>query len=256
MAGVALITGGRRGIGFGIAEALANQGWHIALNDIAPPEAVRDPVDKLTATGVNCQYFRADIADAVAREKLVNDVVSTFHNIHLLVNNAGVAPEVRTDILKADEASYARVMGINLKGPYFLTQKIAHHMIKNREYESDRFRAVINIASSNSQAASPDRGEYCVSKAGVSMATQLWAARLAEYRIPVYEIRPGIIHTDMTQPVTEKYDRKIENGLLLQRRWGQPEDIGKAVAMLARGDLAYSTGQTLYVDGGQLIQRL
>lgn len=256
MAGVALITGGRRGIGFGIARALANEGWTIALNDIARNDTVRESVNELRSLGADCDYFQADVADSDDRLHLVKKVLNSFGRIDLLVNNAGVAPEVRTDILSAGEQSYERVLNINLKGPYFLTQQIARQMIKDTDNSPDQFRAIINIASSNSLAASPDRGEYCVSKAGVSMATRLWAVRLAENNIPVYEIRPGVIHTDMTRPVIEKYDRKIEEGLLLQKRWGEPEDIGRAVALLAQGNLAYSTGQTLYVDGGQLIQQL
>jgi NAD(P)-dependent dehydrogenase (short-subunit alcohol dehydrogenase family) len=256
MSGVALITGGRRGIGFGIATALANEGWKIALNDIASDENVQECMDELKSTGAHCEYFKADISDSDDRVELVNSVLDSFGRIDLLVNNAGVAPEVRTDILKAGESSYERVMNINLKGPYFLTQIVAGHMIENKDHSPDQFRAVVNVASSNSLAASPDRGEYCVSKAGASMSTRLWAVRLAEFDIPVYEVRPGIIRTDMTRPVTDKYDRKIEEGLLLQKRWGEPEDVGKAVAMLARGDLPYSTGQIIYVDGGQLIPRL
>ena len=256
MTGVVLITGGRRGIGFGIATALANEGWKIALNDIAHGDSVRERIHELRSKGADCEYFKADISDSDDRVQLVKNVLKSYGRIDLLVNNAGVAPEVRTDILEATESSYERVMNINLKGPYFLTQQVAGQMIGHRDHSQDQFRAVINIASSNSLAASPDRGEYCVSKAGVSMSTRLWAVRLAEYDIPVYEIRPGIIHTDMTQPVTEKYDRKIEEGLLLQKRWGEPEDVGNAVAMLARGDLVYSTGQIIYVDGGQLVQRL
>ena len=179
-----------------------------------------------------------------------------FGRLNVLVNNAGVAPRVRADILEATEESYERVMRINLQGPYFLTQAVANWMVEQRRQDVGFEGCIVNIASVSSTVASPSRGEYCVSKAGVSMATKLWAVRLGEFNIPVYEIRPGIIKTDMTKPVTEKYDKLIGEGLLVQARWGLPEDIGKAVAMMVRGDIAYSTGQVVMVDGGQTLQRL
>jgi 3-oxoacyl-[acyl-carrier protein] reductase len=163
---------------------------------------------------------------------------------------------VRADILDATEESYELVMKINLQGPYFLTQAVANWMIEQRRADAAYEGCVINISSISATVASPSRGEYCISKAGVSMATQLWAARLGEFDIPVYEIRPGIIETDMTAAVKEKYDKLIGEGLLVQARWGAPEDIGKAAAMLARRDLAYSTGQVIMVDGGYSVQRL
>jgi NAD(P)-dependent dehydrogenase (short-subunit alcohol dehydrogenase family) len=174
----------------------------------------------------------------------------------VLVNNAGVAPKVRADILEATEESYEWVMKINLQGPYFLTQAAANWMVEQKKQDASFSGCIVNISSVSSTVASPSRGEYCLSKAGVSMATKLWAARLGEFNIPVYEIRPGIIQTDMTATVKEKYDKLIGQGLLVQSRWGQPGDIGKAVAMLVRGDLAYSTGQVIMVDGGQTVQRL
>jgi NAD(P)-dependent dehydrogenase (short-subunit alcohol dehydrogenase family) len=167
-----------------------------------------------------------------------------------------VAPKVRADILEATEESYERVMKINLQGPYFLTQAAANWMVEQQKADASFGGCIVNISSVSATVASTSRGEYCISKAGVSMATQLWAARLGEFNIPVYEIRPGIIQTDMTAAVKEKYDKLIGQGLLVQARWGVPEDIGKAVAMLARGDLAYSTGQVILVDGGQTVQRL
>jgi NAD(P)-dependent dehydrogenase (short-subunit alcohol dehydrogenase family) len=171
------------------------------------------------------------------------------------VNNAGVAPTSRTDILDATEESFDRVLSINLRGPYFLTQLVARQMIRQVEGGATA-GIIVNITSISSTVASPIRGEYCVSKAGLSMASQLWSVRLAEFGINVFEIRPGLIKTDMTQGAEEKYRRLIEDGLLLQRRWGKPEDVGKSVAMLVRGDLPYSTGQVLMVDGGMLIDRL
>ncbi len=253
---IALITGGRRGIGFGIAQALARAGVNLVINDVAPEAEVSETIDQLTHQGGEVLYSQADISQPADRTRLVSEALERFGTIHILVNNAGVAPEERTDILSATERSFERVMKINLQGPYFLTQSTAKHMIQQKEKHPEAFFCIVNIASSNSQAASTDRGEYCVSKAGVSMATKLWAVRLGEYNIPVYEIRPGIIKTDMTSGVIQKYDRMIGEGLLLQPRWGLPEDIGRAVRALVRGDFAYSTGQVFYVDGGQLIQRL
>jgi len=177
--------------------------------------------------------------------------------VHVLVNNAGVAPEERRDILEATEASFERVMKINLQGPYFLTQAVARMMIDDPAPEGGGpAQCIINIASSNAELASTNRGEYCISKAGVSMATRLWALRLAEFGIPVYEIRPGIIATPMTEPVKAHYDAFIAEGGVSQRRWGQPQDVGRAVAMLARGALAYSTGQVVRVDGGLMLPAL
>jgi 3-oxoacyl-[acyl-carrier protein] reductase len=167
-----------------------------------------------------------------------------------------VAPKVRADLLEATEESYERVMRINLQGPYFLTQAAARWMVQQRQQDPGYAALIVNISSISATVASPSRGEYCISKAGVSMATKLWAARLGEFGIPVYEIRPGIVKSDMTKPVTEKYDKLIAEGLCVQARWGMPEDVGRAVAMLVRGDLAYSTGQVILVDGGLTLPRL
>ncbi|MFA6714287.1 MAG: 3-ketoacyl-ACP reductase [Victivallales bacterium] len=253
----ALITGAGRGIGLGIAEKLASEGLNIVICDISP-EA--DIIPKLTALkgkykirGLYCKY---DVSDAEARKAMLEEIVSGFGALNVLVNNAGVAPKVRADILDMTEESYDRVMSINLKGPYFLTQLAARHMIKMKSFDPEFAACVINISSVSANTASVSRGEYCLSKAGVSMATKLWAARLGEYDIPVYEIRPGIIKTDMTAAVAEKYDKLIAGGLTVQPRWGYPEDIAKAAAMLARGDLAYSTGQIINVDGGMQVSRL
>jgi NAD(P)-dependent dehydrogenase (short-subunit alcohol dehydrogenase family) len=174
----------------------------------------------------------------------------------VLVNNAGVAPLVRTDVLDATEESWDRVVGINLKGPYFLTQLAARWMVE--QYKADpSFRGVvINVTSVNATEASVNRGEYSISKAGLAMATQVWAHRLAEFKIPVYEVRPGVIHSDMSHQVQEKYDRLIANGLTVENRWGEPEDVGRAVAVLARGELTYATGNVLKIDGGLTIRRL
>ncbi len=253
---VALVTGGGRGIGFGIAQCLAAEGYDLAIGGVRAEEQVRGALDELRALGVQVLYCQADVADREARDRMLGAVRERYDRLNVLVNNAGVAPKVRADILEATEESFEWVMRVNLQGPYFLTQAAAKWMIQQRE-EDEGFRGcIVNISSISATVASPNRGEYCVSKAGMSMATQLWAVRLAEYGIPVYEVRPGIIQTDMTAPVQAKYDRLIAEGLTLQPRWGLPEDVGRAVAMLVRGELAYSTGQVVMVDGGLTTQRL
>lgn len=248
----ALVTGGARGIGLGISHCLAREGWNLALCGIRPAEVVQEVVAEIQneAPDAKIRYYPCDVSDTAAREKLVNSVFNDFGTLELLVNNAGVGAKVRADILDMTEENYEWLMKINLQGPFFLTQAVARRM------KEQGAGCIVNISSISATVASVSRGEYCLSKAGVSMATQLWAVRLAEFGIPVYEIRPGIIHSDMTAAVQEKYDRLIAEGLVVQKRWGFPEDIGKAVAMLARGDLAYSTGQVILVDGGMLIERL
>lgn len=253
---VALITGAGRGIGLGIAQSLAAEGCDIVVGDIHPRDAVGDALDALRELGAGVLYCLADVADREARARMLAQIKERFGRLNVLVNNAGVAPKVRADILEATEESYDWVMGINLKGPYFLTQAAANWMIEQRR-ENEGFQGcIVNISSISATVASPGRGEYCISKAGVSMATRLWAARLGEFDIPVYEIRPGVIKTDMTQSIMARYDKLIAEGLTIQPRWGLPEDIGRTVAMLVRGDLPYSTGQVIMVDGGMAVQRL
>jgi len=213
-------------------------------------------MDELRALGVDAAYFRADVGDRQARDRLLSEIRARFGHLNVLVNNAGVAPRVRADILEATEESYERVMRINLQGPYFLTQAVARWMIEQQRQQASFEDCIVNISSISATVASPSRGEYCISKAGLSMSTRLWAVRLSEYGIPVYEVRPGVIRTDMTQAVQAKYDRLIDEGLMLEPRWGLPEDVGRAVAMLVRGDLPYATGQVLVVDGGLTQQRL
>ena len=253
---VALVTGAGRGIGLGIAGRLAAEGHDIVVGDVHAPEAVRGALAELAAAGAEALYCRADVSDPDARARMLAEARERFGRLNVLVNNAGVAPAVRADMLEAGEESYERVMRINLQGPYFLTQAAARWMIEQREADAGFRGCIVNISSISATVASPSRGEYCISKAGVSMATRLWAARLGEYDIPVYEIRPGLIQTDMTAGVRDKYDKLIAEGLLLQARWGLPDDVGRAVAMMARGDIAYSTGQAIMVDGGQTLQRL
>jgi NAD(P)-dependent dehydrogenase (short-subunit alcohol dehydrogenase family) len=253
---VAMVTGGSRGIGLGIARHLAAEGWHLVICGVRPASQVGEVVDALRAIGPGVRYCQADVSVRADRAALLDATRERFGQLNLLVNNAGVAPKVRTDILEATEESYDRVMGINLKGPYFLTQAAAVWMIAQREADPELQACIVNVSSISATVASVHRGEYCLSKAGISMATQLWATRLGEHGIRVYEVRPGVILTDMTSGVQEKYDRLIAEGLTVQPRWGYPEDVGKAVAMLARGDLPYSTGQVVMVDGGLTIPRL
>lgn len=253
---VALITGGGRGIGRGIATCLALEGCDIVLCGVREDADVSDAVDGLRKLGADVLYCRADVSDADARQRLLDAVRSKFGRLNVLVNNAGVAPKERTDILDATEESFERLMRINLQGPYFLTQAVANWLVAQKRNAPAFQGCIVNISSISATVASVSRGEYCISKAGVSMATKLWAARLGEFDLPVYEIQPGIIKTDMTETVTAKYDKLIGEGLMLQSRWGLPEDIGRAVAMMVRGDIAYSTGQVIMVDGGQTLQRL
>ena len=253
---VALVTGAGRGIGLGIAECLAREGCDLAVCDVHEEAAVAPALEGLRALGARVLYCRADVTDAAARARMLGEIRAAFGRLDVLVNNAGVAPKVRADLLDATEESFERLMRINLQGPYFLTQAVARWLIEQRQADPAFAGCVVNISSVSATVASVSRGEYCISKAGVSMATQLWAARLGEFGLPVYEIRPGLIKTDMTAAVTAKYDALIAQGLLVQPRWGLPQDVGRAVAMLVRGDLAYSTGQVVMVDGGQTLQRL
>jgi 3-oxoacyl-[acyl-carrier protein] reductase len=253
---VALVTGGTRGIGLGIATSLASDGYDLALCGRRAEEEVTDAVKGLQALGVDVVYCRGDIGELSSHGTLLGEVKEHFGRLDLLVNNAGIAPPERKDILEAGEYSYDKVMAINLKAPYFLTQAAANWMIAQRDTIQDFRGCIVFVTSVSADTASVARGEYCLSKAGLSMAAHLWAVRLAEFDLPVYEVRPGIIKTDMTAGVTEKYDDLIADGLLLEPRWGQPKDIGKAVAMLARGDLPYATGQVLTLDGGLGAKRL
>jgi 3-oxoacyl-[acyl-carrier protein] reductase len=253
---VACITGAARGIGLGIATSLAIDGCDIAVCDVHEEAAVGDALCGLQSHGIDVLYCRADVTDPAARSAMLEKIEKRFGRCNVLVNNAGVAPLIRADVLDATEESYERVMRINLQGPYFLTQAVARWMVRQQKESSGFEGLIVNISSVSSTVASVSRGEYCISKAGVSMATKLWAARLGEFNIPVYEVRPGIIKTDMTAGVKEKYDDLIAAGLLIQPRWGLPEDVGKAVAMLVRGDIAYSTGQVIVIDGGMTVQRL
>ncbi len=251
---LALITGGTRGIGLGIAKALGREGFHLVLCGRRPASDNEALITELAEGGISANYIPADMGSTEARKNLIDAIRAMPGTLQVLVNNAGMAPRERNHILDASEKSYEEVMRVNLQGPYFLTQQCARLMIEEKPAYGRP--CIINVNSISASVASTNRGEYCISKAGLSMATKLWAVALAEHGIDVFEIRPGIIATDMTAGVQSKYDHLISRGLLLEPRWGTPEDIGKAAAMLARGDLPYATGQVLVMDGGLTTERL
>lgn len=253
---VALVTGGSRGIGRGIARQLAGQGFDLAINGMRPEEQVTEVLEELKALGAEVLYTPGDIGDSAARERIIASVRERFGRLNWLVNNAGVAPKERMDLLEMTEESYNRVVDTNLRGPFFLSQLAARWLIEQKTAEAAFEGGIINVSSISATVVSINRGEYCIAKAGLSMSTQLFAARLGEHHLPVYEVRPGITRTDMTAAVTGKYDKLLEEGLCVTPRWGYPEDVGKAVGALARGDFAYSTGQVIMVDGGLTIPRL
>ncbi|NBB80876.1 MAG: 3-ketoacyl-ACP reductase [Verrucomicrobia bacterium] len=253
---VAFVTGGSRGIGFGCAKQLAKLGFDIAINGMRDESDVAEPITALKALGADALYCQGDIGSAGARAAMLDKIKVHFGRLNVLVNNAGVAPKERKDLLEATEESFDYVVGTNIKGPYFLTQSAANWMIEQKSADAEGFYTIINVGSISATVVSVNRGEYCVSKAGVAMLSQLFAARLGEYGIPVYEVRPGVTKTDMTSGVTDKYDALIEDGLCVTKRWGFPEDIGKAVGSLATGDFPYSTGQVIMVDGGLTMPRL
>ena len=253
---VALVTGGTRGIGLGIARALAEGGWNLAIGGTRPDADVSAVVGELRALGAAVQYLRGDLARSDDRARFVAEARARFGAVNALVNNAGRAPRVRADLLEATEESFDEVLRTNLQGPYFLTQAVARDQVERRRADPSFAASITFITSVSAGMASPNRGEYCVSKAGLSMAARLFAVRLAEHGIPVYEVRPGIVATDMTAGVRETYDRRIAGGLVPERRWGQPDDVGRVVAALVRGDFPYATGTVINVDGGLSVPRL
>ncbi|MFI4912080.1 MAG: 3-ketoacyl-ACP reductase [Sedimentisphaeraceae bacterium JB056] len=260
---VAIVTGASRGIGKAIASEVASLGYDLVISyfdfkDGQPDDsAAKATQSELTASGAKCEIFRGDISDAGDRDKLVALTKTVYGRCDMLVNNAGVAPAKRADILEATEDSYDRVMNINLKGPYFLTQLVANWMVEQRKDNPEGGMRICNTGSMSADTSSPSRGEYCLSKAGIGMMTMLFADRLAEYNIGVFEIRPGVIKTNMTSVVTEKYDKLIfEENLLPTKRWGLPEDIAKVVGGIAEGRMDYCTGQVINVDGGFHLRRL
>ena len=258
---IAFVTGAGRGIGRGIAQALANEGFIVVGNgrSFNPDDTVKGLFEvKKTIEKSGGTFFpiQGDVSSADDRKKMIAAIYQKFGKIDVLVNNAGVAPLKRIDMLETTEESYDRVMEINLKGPFFLTQAIANKMIEHKNKNSADEPKIIFVTSISVYFSSPSRAEYCISKAGLSNTSTLYAHRLAEFGINVYEIRPGITETDMTLGVKEKYDKLITEGLIPQNRWGTPEDMGKSVAALVRGDFPYSTGTIIEASGGMQIQRL
>ena len=259
----ALVTGGSRGIGRGICLSLARAGFGVAINYTSNAEAAEE-CKRLCieaapdAKKVKFETIQADVSEPQGRARLTEFVEHEWGWIDLLVNNAGVAPKVRADLLEATEESFDRLMAINLKGPYFLTQAVANYWVAGLQYlpSGHEKPKLVNISSVSAYAAGVKRGDYCVSKAGLAMATQLFAVRLAEYGINVYEVRPGVVATDMTAVVQQKYDRMIAEGLTPIARWGTPEDVGRAVAAIAQGAFPFSTGEVINVDGGFHLRRL
>ena len=258
---VALVTGAGRGLGAAVARALAAAGFSVAVNYAGNREAA-EQTTALCGRLKTCpeQAFvplQADISVRTERERLLSDTLQRFGRLDALVNNAGIAPRERRDILEASEESFAEVLGVNLAGPYFLTQAVARYWLECRpDPILNGGHKVVFVSSISADTASVNRGEYCISKAGLAMAAQLWAVRLAAHGIQVYELRPGIMRTDMTAGVRERYDSLIAEGLVPQRRWGEPEDVGKAVAALLSGAFAFSTGAVIPLDGGFNLRRL
>ena len=256
MGKAALVTGGTRGIGLAISAGLAEKGYDVAVNGVREEVHVAGILDKIRAKGARVVYCRGDIGTPEGRKSVADRLKSEFGSVSLLVNNAGVAPMERMDALTVTEESYDRVMRINLKGPFFLTREVAAMMVEKCKTDSSFSGMIINIGSISATVVSPNRAEYCISKAGFAMHSSIWAARLAEYGIPVYEVRPGVIRTDMTSGVTGKYDKLIEEGLNIQPRWGTPEDVALAVVSLAEGNFPFSSGGVFMVDGGLTVSRL
>jgi len=255
---VALVTGASRGIGRAIAIELARVNYDVMINYASHQAAADEACAEVRAAGaVTVEACRANVAEADERDNLLKETREQFGRLDLLVNNAGVAPSQRVDLLDATIESFDRVVGTNLKGPYFLTQSVARWMIEQQSAGIDGYSpAIVNITSVSAYAASPERGDYCISKAGLSMMTKLFAVRLADDGIRVYEIRPGVISTDMTAAVKDKYDRLIDADLTPIKRWGTPEDVGRAVAAVATGMFPFSTGEVINVDGGFHLRRL
>lgn len=253
---MALVTGAGRGIGRGIATALARRNWIVVINFLRNADAASETLAMVEESGGAGMVIQANIADGADRSRLVDEMLARYGRVDLLVNNAGMAPRQRADILDTSEANYDEVMNVNLKGPFFLTQLIARKMIQLIDAGVIENPKIINIGSLSAYTSSTNRGEYCLSKAGLAMMTALYADRLAASGITVYEVRPGIIETDMTQAVKAKYDRLIAEGLTPIQRWGQPEDVARAVVAIAEGALPFSTGEVINVDGGFHLRRL
>lgn len=247
------VTGARRGLGRGIAFAFADAGYDVVINDLVPEDQAQETLDGLRKRGAGTAYLQGDISDLKGLSAMADAAFATFGGLECLVNNAGISSPSRGDIMNVTPESYDKVMNVNLRGPFFLTQEVARRMLLA---SSDHPRSIISLSSANARLVAPDRAEYCLSKTGISMMTKLFGVRLAEAGISVFEIRPGIIRSDMTAVVQEKYDRLINGGLTPIKRWGEPSDIGRAAVSLASGSFHFSTGEAVNVDGGLHIHRL
>jgi NAD(P)-dependent dehydrogenase (short-subunit alcohol dehydrogenase family) len=247
---VALITGGRRGIGRGIALALAEAGFDLVINDLERDADAEATLSGLAGHGAGARFIAADIADLAAQPALVEAAFAAFGRLDCLVNNAGVSVLSRGDLLDVSLESYDRCLSVNLRAPFFLTHRIARRMLEEAPPAGGPPRSIVTITSVNAETPSPSRGEYCIAKAGASMLTRLFALRLAPHGIGVFEVRPGIIRTPMTAPAAERYEREIARGITPIARWGEPADVGHAVATAATGGLPFSVGQVIHVDGG------
>lgn len=252
----ALITGGTRGIGLGIARALARDGWDLLLSGQRQRDEVSTVLRDLEKLGGNVDYVAGNIAEPIDRAAIVDRARKRYGTVNALVNNAGRAPRVRADIIDASRDSFEEVLRTNLEGPYFLTQAIARDMLERVRTDPTFRAAIVFVTSVSAEMISINRGDYCISKAGLAMAASLFAVRLAPHGIPVYDVRPGVIATDMTSAVKDTYDRRIADGLVPEARWGQPDDVGRTVCALLRGDLPYATGSVIHVDGGLSLPRL
>ncbi len=251
---VAIVTGASRGIGRSVALELASLGYDLVVNRAQAERP--DVLSEAGALGARCEFAPGSIAEDKVRRAIVELTKARFGRCDMLVNNAGTAPKKRMDLLEAGEESFDQVLSTNLKGPYFLTQLVANWMVEQRKQDPHRPLRIVNIGSISAYTSSPSRGEYCISKAGMAMMTRLYADRLAEYDIGVFELSPGIIETDMTRAVKDKYDKLIAGGITPIRRWGQPGDVAKAVGAIAEGRLDFSTGTVIHVDGGFHLRRL
>lgn len=252
---VAMISGGSRGIGLAVSRRLLADGFCVSILGTKPEEQIEQTLQLLRQAGP-VRYSQGNLGDQADRVRFLAETLAAWGRVDCLVNNAGVAPLERADVLEMSEASYDRVMNINLKGPVFLSQLVARQLLR-QPVRSDGLRgSIISISSVSADTVSLNRAEYCLSKAGITMLTQILAARLAEEAVPVFEVRPGIIQTDMTARVQQKYDQMITQGVFPMHRWGQPDDVAAAVALLASGALTYATGDCLHIDGGFHIRRL
>ena len=253
---IAFVTGARRGIGRGIACALADVGFDVVVNDVVDDAATRETLATLRGKGRRVAFVPGSVADLADHARLVGEVFAAFGSVDCLVNNAGIQVKVRGDLLDVQPESFDEILAVNLRGTFFLTQAVARRMLGEKRAPADPARSIVTISSGNARIVGPNRAEYCIAKTGLAMMNQLFALRLAEADIACYEIRPGIIRTDMTAPARERYDRLIAEGVTPIRRWGEPDDVGRTVAALAQRLLPFNTGDAFHVDGGLHIKAL